>query len=427
MRFTTLLLSASSAAFPIVFTPAETLEKSCEQVFTAIYDNLDWGLADDGDPSSGWGSFPVYAKPYMDFLVDFINSNQIQSVVDLGCGTWEFSRYIDWGNVNYLGVDVVEKVVQLNQKKFGKQNITFIQGDILAMPLPDAELMVCKDVLQHLQHEDIKVFLERTKKYKHRLITNDLAISDIDSVDITNDNRENVIRGDNRPLDLTKPPFNENGTKILTYPNSHHIKQVLYIKSECSSESLACLNKRISEDNLRYKTFEMALKLITERKARIIVETGTARHGDSNCSGDGCSTLIFCEWAHQNGAILYSVDIDANAIRNAEHALDPASKTAVQWIHGDSVAFLKDFNQPIDFLYLDSYDYEEWNPEPSQRHHLNEVIAAIPWFTKDTVIMIDDSDDGFLGGGKGKLVIEYLLERGWNIVMKGHQVVLVRQ
>lgn len=209
----------------------ENQEKTCIEVFTTIYDNLAWGVAEDGDPSSGWGSFPVNAKPYMDFLVNFINENQIQSVVDLGCGTWEFSRFIDWGNVKYTGVDAVANVVALNQQKFGNSNISFIHGDILTMDLPEGELMVCKEVLQHLKNEDIQLFLSRISKYKHCLLTNDLAISYTDCVDITNENRDNVARGENRPIDLTKPPFNAPGVKVLNYPIGDHIKQVVYIRN----------------------------------------------------------------------------------------------------------------------------------------------------------------------------------------------------
>ncbi|MBI2743042.1 MAG: class I SAM-dependent methyltransferase [Chlamydiales bacterium] len=216
----------------LFFAQASAAEKSCSEAFTSIYSNLEWGVAEDGDPSSGWGSFPVNASAYMEFLTNFIRSNDIHDVVDLGCGTWEFSRYIDWSGVNYVGVDVVEQVVQLNQKKFGAANIHFVQGDILAMSLPAGDLMICKDVLQHLQHADIQTFLKKIKQYKHCLLTNDLAISFTDSVDRTKSNRENEYRGRNRPLDLTKPPFNIKGSKVLSYPIGDHIKQVLYIRND---------------------------------------------------------------------------------------------------------------------------------------------------------------------------------------------------
>lgn len=91
----------------------------------------------------------------------------------------------------------------------------------------------------------------------------------------------------------------------------------------------------------------------------------------------------------------------------------------------DSVRYLKSFGKQIDFLYLDSFDYDFNNPSPSQRHHLREIIAAYPWLTKESIVMIDDCD--LAGGGKGVLVISYLINRGWKIAMQGYQVIMVQE
>jgi len=206
-------------------------QKDCEEVFSYYYDNFLWGCTEDGGPSSGWGSHLKFAKPYIEFLTQFIHDNQITSVVDLGCGSWEFSQYIDWDGIDYVGVEVVKQLVDLNNEKFATDNIKFIKGDILTMDLPDGALLVCKDVLQHLQDSDIQLFLSRIKKYNHCLITNDIAISIEDNIELTKKNRNSKRRGSNRPLDLTLPPFNVKGDKVLTYPNANHIKQTIYIQN----------------------------------------------------------------------------------------------------------------------------------------------------------------------------------------------------
>ena len=206
-------------------------EQSCEEVFSTVYDNYMWGPAEDGDPSSGFGSYYKYAIPYVEFLQNFLEEQSIKKVVDLGCGSWEFSRYIDWTGIECVGIDVSRKMISINQDKFGSDRIQFLSGDILSVELPEADLMVCKDVLQHLQNEDISLFLSRIKKYKHCLITNDIAIDEKDDIRIHQVNRENVQRGANRPLDLTLPPFNIKGSKVLTYPIGNHVKQVLYIRN----------------------------------------------------------------------------------------------------------------------------------------------------------------------------------------------------
>ncbi len=178
--------------------------------------------------------------------------------------------------------------------------------------------------------------------------------------------------------------------------------------------------------NLRYQTFKKALKLMNQRGAKIIVETGTTRGINLKdiFAGDGGSTLIFARWAATQQANLYSVDICPTAFTNAAEFLAPYRKHTT-CICMDSVAFLENFDQPIDLLYLDSYDFDSHNPIPSQEHHLKEIQAAYPKLTDQTIIMIDDC--GLAHGGKGKLVIEFLLNLNWKIVANDYQVILIRE
>lgn len=183
------------------------------------------------------------------------------------------------------------------------------------------------------------------------------------------------------------------------------------------------LNGRIPPTNQRYATFQLALDLMEQRQVKVIVETGTARNGAQNCIGDGCSTLIFADWAHRHHAYIYSVDINPTAIATAKKVTRFHANN-IECVCSDSVAFLDNFNQPIDFLYLDSYDYELDNPRPSQEHHLKEIMAAYPHLTQESIVMIDDCD--LPGGGKGLLVIQYLLDRGWKVVLAGYQTILIK-
>ncbi|MFS8563823.1 MAG: class I SAM-dependent methyltransferase [Rhabdochlamydiaceae bacterium] len=185
--------------------------------------------------------------------------------------------------------------------------------------------------------------------------------------------------------------------------------------------SLNSLRDRIPPQDKRFVTFQYTLHLMSARKVRTIVETGTARDGECNCAGDGCSTPIWGQWAKQNGAYVYSVDIDPEAVRCSSAACTPYLDH-MTFVASDSVTFLENFNKPIDFLYLDSYDFDLDDPLPSQEHHLKEIIAAYPWLHAKSIIMIDDCALPF--GGKGRLVIEYLLDRGWKIALSYYQIIL---
>ena len=120
--------------------------------------------------------------------------------------------------------------------------------------------------------------------------------------------------------------------------------------------------------------------------------------------------------------MLYSVDVSERALLESLQAI-PKLVSYVRFVQSDSVSFLASFNKPIDLLYLDSYDFVESDPLPSQQHHLNEIMAAYPFLHENSIVMIDDCD--LPHGGKGALAIEYLLMRGWKIYAKHYQVILV--
>ena len=178
----------------------------------------------------------------------------------------------------------------------------------------------------------------------------------------------------------------------------------------------------------RRATFRATIKLLEERKAKILVETGVAREGLKYTKSDGASTLVFGTWAKQNNAFLHSVDIDPVAIETAQEQINQSSlQTHVKLHVQDSVSFLGNFQEKVDFLYLDSYDYSRKDiaiQKASQEHHLKEFQAIETRLHDKTIVLIDDCR--LPGGGKGKLVIDYMQKKGWKIFLKKYQVLLVK-
>jgi SAM-dependent methyltransferase len=200
-------------------------KETTEDAFTTIYETCVWGHDSEGHGISGAGSKVEHAKPYMQFLQKFLNDNNIKSVVDVGCGDWTFSQYIDWSGILYIGYDVVKSVVEKNNISFSGSNCQFIHGDALTIDLPVADLLICKDVLQHLPNNDIKLFLKQCSKFKHCLITNDYDVKTGSSK-----NKDISAKGGWHTIDLTQPPFNVEGFKIFNYlSEGENRKQVLHI------------------------------------------------------------------------------------------------------------------------------------------------------------------------------------------------------
>ncbi len=178
----------------------------------------------------------------------------------------------------------------------------------------------------------------------------------------------------------------------------------------------------------RRDTFRHVLNLLDERRARTLVETGTAREGLAGSKSNGASTIVFGIWAQQNGAVMHSVDISAASIAAAKAEVDKQGlQSTVQFHEQDSIRFLEGFDRNVDFLYLDSYDYDKDDvavQRASQEHHLAEFKAIEERLSGQAIVLIDDCR--LPNGGKGKLVIEYMLERGWQIINRSYQVLLTR-
>lgn len=192
--------------------------------FTSIYQNALWGTNKENKGSSGSGSTAENTLIYRDYLKEFMKTNQIKSVVDIGCGDWEFSQLVDWTAINYIGYDIVKSVIENNSRIYSKPTIQFIHENFLDVDLPKADLLICKDVFQHLSNEEIIAFLPQLKKFKHCLITNDVNPNNNSS------DNHNIPIGGYRPLDLTIPPFNLSPESTFYFISGRVKKVVLHIK-----------------------------------------------------------------------------------------------------------------------------------------------------------------------------------------------------
>ncbi len=196
-----------------------------EQVFTHIYDHAVWGKNSAGEGFSGGGSLTHNCRPYIKYLQEFMAEHNITSVVDAGCGDWEFAQHIDWKGIDYMGYDVVTSVIDKNIKRFGTSNIKFEQANIIKTDLSTADLFICKHVLQHLTNEDIFALIEQFSKYKYCIITNEVYPKTLSS------DNSNIPIGGSRKIDLTHPPFNLSGQTVLNFRIGKAVHQVFLINN----------------------------------------------------------------------------------------------------------------------------------------------------------------------------------------------------
>ena len=204
MKSRVLVAAGLVAALALFFFAIHAVDRQSPltQTFNRIYTEGIWGRDAAGEGTSGTGSTLEITRQYRAYLQEFLRTHHVTSVVDAGCGDWTFSSTIDWGDASYLGVDIASDVIETVRRKHEKGRITFRVGDITD-ELPAADLLISKDVLQHLPNELVQKFIRNNLqqgKYKWVLLTNDRGGSNGDTVP-----------GGYRAINLSAPPFDVKG------------------------------------------------------------------------------------------------------------------------------------------------------------------------------------------------------------------------
>jgi SAM-dependent methyltransferase len=171
--------------------------------FERVYRENAW------DRGSGPGSSTANTIEYRAFVSRFIEANDVRSVTDLGCGDWQFSRFLDWTGLQYRGLDVVPEVVERNRAHFGQAHVRF---EVFASlnSLPGGDLLLAKEVLQHLPNAAIAEYLSAIRaKYRFALLTDSIEPADRVNCDIE--------AGGFRPIRLDERPFFAPGAVVFTY------------------------------------------------------------------------------------------------------------------------------------------------------------------------------------------------------------------
>ena len=191
-------LAVSYLAFDAINRPSQLTN-----TFNRIYAKGEWARDVTGRGTSGTGSTLEITREYRAYVEDFVRKHAVTSVVDAGCGDWGFSRAIDWGDASYLGVDIASDVIEAVRTRHETGRIRFQVGDITE-ELPAADLLISKDVPQHLSNELVHKFIRnnlRKGKYKWVILTNDRGDSQ----------NQDIQSGGYRTIDLAAPPFDVKG------------------------------------------------------------------------------------------------------------------------------------------------------------------------------------------------------------------------
>lgn len=198
-----------------------------KHVFGYIYSSGHWkGI--DGESFSGPGSSLSSTSTIRSLLPAILKSINAKTLIDAGCGdfNWMKELVFDLNLDFYLGIDIVQEVIDANMRQYGNDRILFMNLDIAEDPLLKVDVIMCRDVLAHLSYEDIHRVLRNFKKSGATYL---LA----SSFSAIRENNLEMISGNFRSVNLQLAPFNFPEPLISVFEFSSEEKMVRYGKRIC--------------------------------------------------------------------------------------------------------------------------------------------------------------------------------------------------
>ncbi|MBW6474931.1 MAG: glycosyltransferase [Anaerolineaceae bacterium] len=206
-------------------TTSESAERQIQlkEKFSEVYEKNIFG----GRVSrSGEGSDLVQTEIIRRELPKIIENYSIKTFLDAPCGDWYWMRDTNLGVEQYIGVDIVEAMIEKHKKSFGSPSRTFLCLNLATDALPKADLIFSRDCLVHLTFADALKIISNFKisGAKYLLTTT--------FVDRTKNNDLVGKDGFWRPLNLRLAPFN--------FP-----EPLLMVNEGCTEEAGQCTDKSL--------------------------------------------------------------------------------------------------------------------------------------------------------------------------------------
>ncbi|MFC4721197.1 class I SAM-dependent methyltransferase [Geojedonia litorea] len=197
--------------------------KTISQTFNEIYTTHYW---DSDESISGAGSDLIHTQTLIKELNKLLKQYDINSMLDIPCGDFNWMRKVDLNDINYIGADIVPDLIKNNILMYEQATIKFQTLDLTSDPLPKTDLIFCRDCLVHLSIKNIYKALVNIKKSKSRyLLTTSF---------VKHSKNRNIKTGAWRKLNLMNSPFYF--SKPLTVINENYTK-----KGELDKDKSMCL------------------------------------------------------------------------------------------------------------------------------------------------------------------------------------------
>lgn len=179
-----------------------------QNIFEEIYKKKLWGgraLFWKHFYSGSGSAEEEVIRPYLAAVSAFISGKQ---VVDIGCGDFEVGRRLFKLAERYVACDIARPLISYNQKRFRSGNLEFRVLDAVEEPLPEGEVVLVRQVLQHLDNQSVAKVLEKLNGYPTVIVTEHVPQFEFTpNIDMPT-GRANRPAYCNSGLVITEEPFN---------------------------------------------------------------------------------------------------------------------------------------------------------------------------------------------------------------------------
>jgi SAM-dependent methyltransferase len=175
--------------------------------FQDVYERNLWL---DEESVSGVGSNIEAALPLIDALPPMFEALRIRSFLDIPCGDFNWMKAVPFGDIAYIGGDLVPALVARNTERFGTRRRRFEVIDLVEDRLPDADMVFVRDCLIHMENALVFRALRNICRTAFRYVCLTHEINHDRFPGGENVELERAVNGVNfefRPNDFELPPF----------------------------------------------------------------------------------------------------------------------------------------------------------------------------------------------------------------------------
>lgn len=193
-----------------------------EERFARIYQTNLWF---DAESRSGTGSSLDATARLRDSLPPLLRSLNARRLLDVPCGDFNWMSHVDLSGIDYIGGDIVESMIEANRERYESATRKFMRVDITNGPLPDADVILCRDCLVHFSFDNIIAAFRTIKASGAQYF--------LTTTFLDRQINKDIVDGDWRPLNLEQSPF------LLPAPLS-------VILEDCTEEGGAYADKALA-------------------------------------------------------------------------------------------------------------------------------------------------------------------------------------